>query len=124
MEEGRATSVYQTGMASVWLGLENGEYPDGTEVMTDLCGLESYDVDRSEGFASDDGTPIAVADLLLPLSFSQSYARAAIQLAAKLGIHKAVWSVVQFDLAYDPALITRPIANEPTFIGYFPYATD
>ena len=117
-------SMYRVGFVSVWLGLQNRVYLEGTRVLTDLCGLESYDSDAGEGYASHNGEPIAVADLILLLSSGRSFVDEVVKAAQRLGITEAVWSVIQFDMAYDPSLIARPVSDEPKFIGFFPYVAD
>ena len=115
-------SMYEEGVVSVWFRCD--PWSDTTEVdaLEVLCGVEYYDIDRNEANASDDGTPVDIAELLRPCSFSGSFMDAAIAKAHELGVHKAVWLLLQFDFAYDVAKTVRPISDELTFIGYFPYS--
>jgi hypothetical protein len=117
-------SMYQDDVVSVWLATDDKGYAKDAEVLTDLCGLESYDIDSGEGWASDDGMPTDVAALILPLSYAKSYVDAVVKAAQKMGIEKAIWSVVQYDFAYDPKQTVRPIAVQPKFIGTFKYIPD
>lgn len=117
-------SMYRERVVSVWFGTESPQDKQDMDVLEDMCGIEYYNLDYNEGYASDDWQPIEVAALLRPLSYSASYIDAAVTRAKELGIEKAIWSVVQYDFAYDPAQVVRPIASDPKFIGYFPYVPD
>ena len=113
--------MHKDGVVSVWLALELGDTEEDIDVLKDLCGVESYDVDRNEGYASPSGAPISVKELIDPLSYSKSYVDGVVSAALQKGFSAAVWSVAQYNFAYDPAKTVGDVSNELVFIGYFPY---
>jgi hypothetical protein len=60
-----------------------------------------------------------VASLLSQLSYSSSFIQDALTAAKHMGITEAYGVMAQFDFAYDPSRVTKPISNDPVFIGYF-----
>jgi hypothetical protein len=110
------------GVVSVWVGLK-GPLPGESEemdVLQDLCGVGYYDMDHGEGNCNNFEL-LPLQDLLSEMSYSDSFATQAEEAAAKVGITHARWVQVQYDFAYDPKAVKRPIADDPVFIGFFPY---
>ncbi|MFP5394337.1 MAG: immunity 22 family protein, partial [Gammaproteobacteria bacterium] len=87
----------------------------------DLCGVGYYDLSNQESNYGDNDM-VDPARLLAPLSYSQTFIDSVIAAAKEKGIEKARGVVVQYDFAYDPAVVKREIAAEPVFIGVFPYS--
>jgi hypothetical protein len=108
------------GVVSIWAGLSGDEGDPELDVLQDLCGVGYYRLSDQEhynfGFELVD-----LAKLLEPLSYSQSYMCEALAAASRHGLEKARWVTVQYDFDYDPSKIRRPIADDPVFIGSFPY---
>jgi len=112
------------GVLSVWFDREQLNQAD-TELDTlqDLCGVGYYDLDNQESNYGDHDL-VDPARLLAPLSYSQTFSDSVIAAAKTMGIEKARGVIVQYDFAYNPAVVKRPIAAEPVFIGVFPYSAD
>jgi hypothetical protein len=112
---------HKEGVASVWVGVNGDEGEPDLDVLQDLCGVGYYRLSDQEhynlGFELVD-----VRDLIQPLSYSKSYVDAAVAAAARRRLGKARWVTVQYDFDYEPAKVQRPIANDPVFIGSFPYS--
>ena len=66
-----------------------------------------------------DPNPQTLSSLLSQLSYAGSFIDDALNSANRLGIKDAYGVIVEFDFAYDPSKIARPISTEPIFIGYF-----
>lgn len=111
---------HKEGLVSVWVGLSADDGEPDLDVLQDLCGVGYYRLSDQEhynfGFELVD-----LRQLLQPLSYSKSYIEAAVAMASALGLQKARWVTVQYDFNYDPAKVQRPIANDPVYIGSFPY---
>jgi hypothetical protein len=113
-------SLEQPGTVSLWVFCEPEDPADvGKDVLRVLCGVDYYDLDQQEGVVRDE--PLAVRSLLDQLSYAASFGADAAAAAQKLGIAKAYGVLAQFDFAYDPRLVSRPIARDPTFLGCFPW---
>lgn len=109
----------QKGVVSVWVFREDEDPADAEkDVLQDFCGVDYYDLDDQEGDLGRDG-PQPLASLLSQLSFSGSFIHDAMAAADRMGINEAYGVIVQFDFAYDPSKVTRPISRDPVFIGYF-----
>lgn len=108
------------GVVSIWAGFSGDESDPELDVLQDLCGVGYYRLSDQEhynfGFELVD-----LAELLEPLSYSQSYKCEALAAASWHGLEKARWVTVQYDFDYDPSKVRRPIADDPVFIGSFPY---
>jgi hypothetical protein len=117
-------SMYKEGVVSVWIGIKPGEPDESIDVLKDLCGVEHYDLDAGEGNANDNLQLGAIADLVQPLSYSKSFIDAAVKAAHDGGIEHGRWVTIQYDFAYDLAKTVKPVADDPQFIGVFPYSTD
>jgi hypothetical protein len=112
----------EDGVVSVWLGLTKPERDDGVDILRDLCGVETYDLDSQEVVAVGEFEEAPAADVLRQLSYSRSFLAAAVQAAEARGIRTAFWAVAQYDYAYDPARVYAPVAADPVFIGSFPWS--
>lgn len=112
------TSFEKPGVVSVWLFLEPENPSDrNKDVLRDLCGVDSYDLDQQEGIAPESPTPVGA--LLQPLSYSESFAADAADAAERMGIMQAYAVIAQFDFAYERAKVTRRVAPDPMFLGWF-----
>ena len=114
----------QKGFVSVWLGLtDDSDDEENLDVLQDLCGVGCYDLDWQEGNCFEFEL-VPVKRLLEELSFASSFIDQALLAAKAKGMEQARWVLVQFDFAYDPARVKRPIAADPVFLGVFPYVRD
>lgn len=110
------------GIVSVWLGRTKPEQDDCVDILRDLCGVQTYDLDFQEVVAVGKFEEAPAADVLRQLSYSRSFLATAIRAAESRGIRKALWAVAQYDYAYDPSRVYVPIAADPVFIGSFPWS--
>jgi hypothetical protein len=112
------TSFDQPGFVSLWL-FQMSEAPADAEkdVLKDFCGVDSYDVDQQEGVVKEALTRIRL--LIDPLSYSMSFIEEAVAAAEGLDIAEAYGVLAQYDFAYDPAEVARPVASDPIFVGCF-----
>jgi hypothetical protein len=108
----------QPGVVSLWLFRQPENPADaGKDILKEMCGVDSYDIDFREGVEHD--APKPVAQLLELLSYSASFRESAIAAAERLNVTEAYAVVAQYDFAYDPARATRPVARDPMFLGTF-----
>ena len=108
------------GVVSIWVGLSDAcEAQEGIDVLQDLCGVGYYDIDNQEVIIHQE--PSLVADLVGALSYSESFSEAVVRAAAVMAVERAWWVVAQYDFAYDPARVKRPVAVDPRFLGVFGY---
>jgi hypothetical protein len=110
------------GLVSVWLGLSKPERDEGVDILSDLCGVEGYDVDAQDIVAVGNFEKAPIADILQQLSYSASFLGDAVRAAEARGIRSAFWALGQYDFAYDPARVYTPVAPDPVFIGSFPWS--
>ncbi|WOB06904.1 hypothetical protein [Piscinibacter gummiphilus] len=108
------------GVVSVWLGLSDSS--SDRDVLQDLCGVGYYSLDNQEGM-NFGFKLVPVSELLGRLSYSSSFAQLATEKANTLGLSQARWVTVQYDFAYSPEKVQRPIAQDPVFLGVFEYST-
>lgn len=115
----------EEGFVSIWLGVEDTppEQRENIDVLQDLCGVGFYDHDFTES-NSFNFQLVAVEQLLEGDCDADSFKNQAIQSARHKGIEAARYVFLQFDFAYNPSRVKRPIANDPVFIGVFPYSED
>lgn len=112
------------GVVSVWLGFkDDSDDPPDLDVLQDLCGVGYYDLDFQE-CNHVDFEVVPVRRLLEGISFSESFLDAALNAATRIGKKEARWVLVQYDFAYDPSRVKRPIATDPVFLGVFPFKSD
>ncbi len=110
----------ESGIVSLWLFREPEDPADvGKDVLKDFCGVDYYDLDFQEGVYEE--APTGVRSLIGRLSYSASFLDGAVAEAEWLGVSKAYGVIAQFDFAYDPAKVNRPIARDPVFLGCFPW---
>lgn len=86
-------------------------------MLKSFCGVEQYDVDSQEGVVAEELRP--VSELLEPLSYSDSFAAAALAATRSAAIAEAYGVMAQFDFDYDPRHVTGPVAEDPVFLGSF-----
>jgi hypothetical protein len=114
----------QEGVLSFWVGLlDDSDDTDEPDVLQDLCGVCYYDLDYQEGNCHEFAL-VPLRDLVMELSWARSYGEAVLKAASERGLEMARWVTVQYNFAYDPQRIKRPIAADPIFLGIFPYSTD
>jgi len=110
----------QKGVVSVWASSAEVSTDTQTDALQDLCGVGYYNLDNQEANARAEIVPLEV--LLSEISYSGSFLANALGSANRIGAGSSRWVVVQFDFAYDPARVSRPISPDLVFIGAFPYA--
>jgi hypothetical protein len=110
------------GEVSIWLGYSQ-DADQSIDVLQDLCGVGYYDLDNQEAncFSFE---PTEVEHLLAEISYSASFAVSAVKAAKRRKLPKARWVTVQFDFAYAPEKVKRPVAADPIFLGVFRYSTE
>jgi hypothetical protein len=112
------TSFDMPNIVSLWLFREPEDPADaGKDVLKDFCGVDYYDLDQQEGMVRE--APAGIHSLLEPLSYSVSFLDEALAGAGRLGITEAYGVLAQFDFAYNPVEVTRPVAHDPIFLGCF-----
>lgn len=111
-------SFERDGVVSIW-AFREAERPANAEkdVLKDLCGVDYYDIDSTEGVTSD--IPKPFGELLSRLSYADSFINGAMKAAEDQGIGEAFGVIAQYDFAYEESKIKRPVAKDPVFIGYF-----
>jgi hypothetical protein len=108
-------------VVSIWVGLtDQSGLPDEADILQDLCGVGYYSVDNQES-NNYDYRNVQISELLRELSYSSSFADAAINAASLLGVYRARWIIAQYDFAYQPSKVKRSVHNEPIFLGRFSY---
>ena len=60
-----------------------------------------------------------LSSLLDQLSYSSSFIKDALNAAGRMGIKEVYGILAQFDYAYDPSQVSKEVAKDPVFIGYF-----
>lgn len=106
------------GFVSIWAFLREEDPADADkDVLQDLCGVDCYDLDSQEGAISDSPQPLS--SLVEQLSYSASFSKSALEAADRIGIKTAFGVIAQFDFAYEPSTVTKPISKDPVFIGSF-----
>lgn len=111
------------GVLSVWVGLKDRREEKDLDTLQDLCGVGFYRLSDQES-NSLDYQLVDLSRLLVDLSYSSSYVSDVILAARVKGIEKARRVVVQYDFAYDPAVVTRAIDADPVFLGVFAYSDE
>lgn len=111
------------GEVSVWIGYSRGG-DEPVDVLQDLCGVGYYDLDNQEANSSPSEKLIQVERLLEDISYSASFIPAVTRAAKGRDLPEARWVTVQFDFAYAPEKVKRPIADDPIFLGVFRYSTE
>jgi hypothetical protein len=108
---------------SVWVGFEKGD-PD-VDVLKELCGVKSYDLDYQEIIIDDEKwKEQSIHSLLRQLSYSSSFLTDALLAAKKRGIAKALYVLAQYRFVYDPKKARKKIAADPIFLGSFTWRDD
>ena len=108
------------GVVSVWVGsAEPTQFAKNLDILQDLCGVGYYDLDENEAYYGP--APRDIGELLVDFSFRVSFTPAVVEAARRQGISRARWAIAQFNFAYDPARVQRPIHADPCFLGVFQY---
>ena len=108
------------GVVSIWVGsAEPTEFAENLDILQDLYGIGYYDLDDNEAYYG--AAPADIGELLRLFSFQASFTPAVVEAARRLGITRARWAIAQFNFAYDPARVQRPIRDDPGFLGVFQY---
>lgn len=111
-------SFEQDGVVSVWAFLEKEDPADAQkDVLTDMCGVEDYDIDSQEGVTGEEPQPLAL--LIADISYIQSFADALLAAADLAGVKRAYGVIAQFDFRYNPRKVSKPVAKDPFYIGCF-----
>ena len=111
------------GFVSVWAGKIEPRLESEIDVLQDLCGVGYYRLSDQEG-NNFDFEEVPLQALLKDVSYSKSFTDNVLQAAEKKGVFQARWVVLQYDFHYDPTKVTRQIADDPIFIGAFPFTTE
>lgn len=113
----------RTGVVSIWLEIRppDADTDMETDTLQDLCGVGYYRLDQQDRYYFD-GKFSKLPQLLEKLSYSASFADTVVDAAKRKGIQQAVGIVAQYDFAYDPRRVSRPVAEDPVFLGVFGYA--
>jgi hypothetical protein len=111
-------SMEREGVVSVWTFRKKVDPADsGKDVLKEFAGVDSYDLDYQETVFREVKSPLR--DLVTEMSYSDTFVDAVVAAAARLNIHQAIGVVAQYNFAYDPTLIRKPIRKDPAFLGYF-----
>jgi hypothetical protein len=108
------------GVVSVWVGLRGDKGDSEVDVLQDLCGVGYYRLDDQES-NNFDFKLVDLRVLLADLSYSESFIEAVLNAAKSKGLVDARWVVAQYNFQYDPSKVSRTIADDSKFVGYFPY---
>lgn len=108
------------GVVSVWVGLGGRTGIPDLDILQDLCGVGYYRLSDQESF-NHGFQLVELRELLATASYAESFVDAALAAASKRGLEQARWVTLQYDFAYDPTKVQRPIADDPIFIGTIPY---
>ena len=118
----KAPSFRRKGRVSIWVGLRkpNVKRLERLDILKDLCGVSSYNLDDQEvAGVTEEFAKAPVQEVLKELSYSSSFLAAAIRAAGDKKINHAYWAVAQYDFAYDPMRALGKVAADPTFVGAF-----
>jgi hypothetical protein len=117
----RAKAFFEKdGYVSLWVHTVRPDPGDTRDVLIDCCGVDRYDIEEQES-GGDWDTPSPVSSLISQLSYSSSFFLAAVQGAKAKGVEEAFAVLAQFNFAYDPTKVTRPVEPGIIFIGFFPW---
>lgn len=111
------------GFVSVWAGKRSlDEYPDELDLLQDLCGVGYYSLSENELGVASGPNDESILELISDMSYAGSYKDAAQRAADERGVGRAMWAVMQYNYAYDPARVKRPTSPDVVFLGVFPYS--
>ena len=111
------------GFVSVWAGKTDPRLEPEIDVLQELCGVGYYRLSDQEG-NNLDFEEVPLQALLKDISYSKSFMGNVRRAAEKMGLFQARWVVLQYEFHYDPTKVTRQIADDPIFIGAFPFTTE
>lgn len=111
------------GVVSVWVGKTDPRLKPDIDTLQELCSVGYYRFsDQEANHVAFQEVPLQ--SLLRDMSYSASFMDDVLRAAEGKGCLPARRVVLQYDFHYDPAQVTRPIANDPVFIGAFSNKTD
>lgn len=111
----------QDGVVSVWAGLsDRKDDAEGLDVLQDLCGVGYYNLDKQDANCFEFEL-VAIRRLLEECSYSATFIDQVLESAKIKGVESARWVTLQYDFSYDPSRVKRRIAQDPVFLGVFPY---
>ncbi|WP_254508929.1 hypothetical protein [Anatilimnocola floriformis] len=109
----------EVGFVSLWVGQSLVE--DGSDFLRDQYRVDFADADFQECTIREQALPLA--ELLVAISWSESFREAALAGAQQAGLTAGRWLMAQFDFKYDPAVAElREMPRDPVFIGAFEFS--
>jgi hypothetical protein len=115
-------SFRKKGYLSLWVGIIQPE--KGIDVLSDRCGVRSYDIDSQEAISSGrSGKLLPVQKLVEKLSYSSTFLAEAIKRTEEMGVKRARYVLCQYDFAYDPDKVQVAIMSDPMFLGVFRWSS-
>lgn len=103
---------------SIWVG--KARIPPEIDVLKELCGVKSYNLDDQEINVDDESwKQQSIENLLAELSYSESFSDQVIAECKKRRIAKALYIVAQFDFEFDPKPTAKKRKESPEFLGVF-----
>jgi hypothetical protein len=110
----------KAGKVSIWAG--NTKIDEDVDILKDLCGIGSYDLDDQEINVDDvKWKSQRIAKLVADLSYSASFAGAVIEECQRRGLNEALYIVAQFDFIFDPKA-NKIRKGAPIFLGAFDWS--
>ena len=67
-------------------------------------------------------TGVPIRELVAPLSYSDSFMDELLVAASEKGIKRATWVMAQYDFAYTPRNVKRPVDPTAIFLGAFRFS--
>jgi len=112
------TNFEREGKVSIWV-FRKVENPEDAEkdVLKEFCGVDYYDSDFQEGMSCIE--PVPLASILGDLSYSGSFIDSVLAAARKQNIEDVFGMLAQFNFEYDAGEVSRPISDDPQFVGAF-----
>ncbi|QDV17317.1 hypothetical protein Pan153_19520 [Gimesia panareensis] len=109
------------GKLSLWLFRDPPEDSFDDDILKTQFGITTYDEDMLEVGGSDEWETTPLKKVFKPMSYSESWAEAAIARAKELGIEECRRGFFILNFAYDPQKVQNKIPAEPVFLGVFDY---
>lgn len=111
------------GFVSVWAGELAPRLGHEVDVLQERCGVGYYRLSDQEG-NNFDFEEVPLQALIRDMSYSKSFMDNVLRAAEEKGCFQARWVVLQYEFHYDPTKVMRQIADDPIFIGAFPFTTE
>lgn len=116
-------SFESEGLVSVWVGETTvGRAEGAVDILQDYCGVGYYSVDLNEVVSCAE--PRSIVELVSAMSFARTFVSAVEVAAQEKGVSRACWVVAQYDFAYDPGRVRRPLHADAVFLGVFGYRAE